>query len=90
MSENFHDDSFYLPVSSSSSNDVTNENKTVNGDGDVSGGSSDQMDTLETFEYTTISYKWFYTVPLADNKFNWIALSEKDSTRLEDVYTQKM
>ena len=91
MSENFHDHSFYLPVSTS--NDVMNE---INSGGGSNGGSGevqqDQMDStpVETFEYKQIPYQWFYTVPAADNKLNWVALSVKDSKRLEDVYTQNM
>jgi hypothetical protein len=91
MSENFNDDSFYLPVSSSSNNLPNEDNKEA-----VSGEQQqdDQMDStltpVETFEYKPISYQWFYTVPVADNKINWIALSVKDSKRLEDVYTQNM
>ena len=45
----------------------------------------DCYDTAETIPYKPLEYHWFYT-----DKSNWLPMSNKDSKKLDKIYTDNL
>lgn len=97
MVEHFND-SFYLEVSDNT-DDKKNSNRAsaLGAEASTSGESGenakpkkdviivDVYDTAETIPYKPLDYHWFYT-----DKSVWLPLSNKDSKKLDQIYTENL
>ena len=101
MVEHFND-SFYLEVSDNSDEKNTEQRNRASAIAEAAASSDstegatsakakkdviivDVYDTAETIPYKPLDYHWFYT-----DKSHWLPLSNKDSKKLDQIYTENL